>query len=359
MKIRDIFYLFAAISVLATGCSDDEGEGTAPEKGDRIAFRSDVLAAALDTDFETFRTENEIYATKNQPDDGAFVMGGYLKTDVDSILFRITVERNSYGKVGSISGAPENQQQMQTLWEYYMTNSETLGLGKFLGTKYRGATEGGVLQTIEESLQYVATNGTENLLMSGVFSVVPGKAYAVPTIENDAFRVQLMENYLTLDYAVATQWIGADYQQFAETYYILGNKMSLWGTNYIYFDYALDLAGNAFNVDVNGDAESAVITSVRASLDYGKYDAATQLAIWKSYAGGDAVLNLGTFKEAYRQSSFGGTPEMFDDAAAAIAYVEEHGRPGGFDPDVIVVYEQGGHTVTITLKSLYTYVDIQ
>ena len=55
----------------------------------------------------------------------------------------------------------------------------------------------------------------------------------------------------------------------------------------------------------------------------------------------------------------GGTPEMFADAAAAVAYVEEHGRPGGFDPDIIVVYEQGEHTVTITLKSLYTYVDIQ
>ena len=50
---------------------------------------------------------------------------------------------------------------------------------------------------------------------------------------------------------------------------------------------------------------------------------------------------------------------MFADAAAAVAYVEEHGRPGGFDPDIIVVYEQGEHTVTITLKSLYTYVDIQ
>ena len=359
MNIKNIFYLCAAALVLATGCSDDEGVGPAPDQGDRIAFESAVLAAALDTDFEAFRTENEIYAVKDQPTDGTFVLGGYLKTDADSILFRITVDKNRYGKVGSIVGAPESQQQMQPLWEYYMNNAEALGLGKFLGTKYRGATEGGVLQTIEESLQYVATNGTENLLMCGVFGVVPGKAYAVPTIENYAFRVQLIENYLTLDYAVSTQWIGADYQQFAETYYILGNKMSLWGVNYIYFDYALDLAGNAFNVDVNGDAESTVITSVRASLDYEKYDAATQLAIWKAYAEGDAALNLGTFKEAYRKSSFGGTPEMFADAAAAVAYVEEHGRPGGFDPDIIVVYEQGEHTVTITLKSLYTYVDIQ
>lgn len=360
MKTRNIFYLLVAALTLAAGCSEDKGvEGPKQDPGDRIAFDSPALADALDTDFDAFRLENEKYAAKDQPVTGAFVMNGYLKTDADSIFFRITVDKDIYDTVGSISAVPENQSLAPALWQYYLNNAEQLGLGSFLGTKYRGQTEGGVLQTIDESLQYVATNGGNELLMCSVFGVVPGKAYAVPTFENDTFRVQLIENYLTLDYSLAVQWIGADYQQFADDNYIIGNKMSLWGTNYIYFDYALDRAGNAFSVDVNGDAESTIIASVKASLDYEKYDAATQLSIWKSYAQGDATLGLGTFKEAYRKSSFGGSAEMFADAAAAVAYVEEHGRPGAFDPDVVVVFENGDRTVTITLKSLYTYVEIQ
>lgn len=369
MKFKTSLFIILLAAMITAACSDDDDNSmtpalpVAPEVQPPVQ-RIDVdcveLANDLATDFSTFCADNAAYASTTQPSDGSFAMTGMMTVADDTQLpVTLTATKDSYGKLQSITITPEDSEESLSLWKYCLENAQTLQLGNFLGTKYRGATEGGVLQTVEETLQYVTDHGTDNLLMCPVFGIVSGKAYAVPTLDNGSCSIRLMENYLTLDYTVAASWIGTDYQAFANEHYILGNKMSLWGSNYVYFDYALDMAGNAFSVDVNGDSESAVITSVKASLDYEKYDAATQLDVWKSYAEGDPVLSLGTFKEAYRKSAFGGSADLFDDAAAAVAYVSEHGRPGAFDPDVVVVYENGAHTVTITLKSLYTYVEVK
>ena len=191
----------------------------------------------------------------------------------------------------------------------------------------------------------------DKLLICAVFGVVPGKAYAVPTFEGGRFKVQLVNNFLRLDYSALYDLIGGDYQAFAAENYIIGSKMSMWGTYYFYCDYCLDFAGYAFTCDVNTDEAQAVIKSIALTID-SKYSTEEQLEIWKLYAAGDTSLKIGDFKEAYT-SSFGTKGETFASAQEVLDYVETNGRPaGGFDPDIVVVYGSDKASLTITLKSL-------
>lgn len=74
---------------------------------------------------------------------------------------------------------------------------------------------------------------------------------------------------------------------------------------------------------------------------------------------GDANFALGTFKEAYKSDGFGGKGASFESQDALIAYVEQHGRPGAFDGNYVVEFEQDGIITTLTLKSLYTQLVIK
>jgi len=374
MKKKAFFCAAVLLSYLFVGCSDSNdglGDADTPVEPEpevpveptilRTAFDCKTFAEALDTDFDEFKV---VYGEFILPEDRAeqtngLSLGGYLKTPTDSILLRITVAENADGKIETIAAAAEDESVDRSLWEYYLNNYETLGLGSFLGVKYTGKTEGGVFQTIQEALQYVANNGTEGLRMCTLFGVIPGKAYAVPTIAENGVEVELMKNYLPIDYSVLRAQLGESYDGFADRYYVIGNKMSLWGDNYIYIDYALDDAGNAFSAEICTDAELQSITRINLDLAYERYDAETQLNIWKQYVKGDANFALGTFKEAYKSDGFGGKGASFESQDALIAYVEQHGRPGAFDGNYVVEFEQDGIITTLTLKSLYTQLVIK
>lgn len=358
--------LFVCVS--CTDNSDNGGNGTIPEEFERIAFDCQSMAQSLGTDFETFATQNAAYEIPGKSTADKFVMGGYV--DLGSLVeagrseksvmymptLNIEVNKDVYGNVGSICAVPDDSNVDKSLWEYYLVNYEALNMGTWLGAKYNvtagdGTSEGGVYQTVDEALNVVDVYDVDKLLICAVFGVVPGKAYAVPTFEGSRFKVQLVNNFLRLDYSAFYDLIGGDYQAFAAENYIIGSKMSMWGTYYFYCDYCLDFAGYAFTCDVNTDEAQAVIKSIALTID-SKYSTEEQLEIWKLYAAGDASLKIGDFKEAYT-SSFGTKGETFASAQEVLDYVETNGRPaGGFDPDIVVVYGSEKASLTITLKSL-------
>ena len=361
--------LFACVS--CTDNTDNGGDGTGPvsEDFERVAFDCLTMAQSLGTDFETFATQNASYEIPGKSTADKFVMGGYVdwygsivetsrsaNSVMEMLTLTIEVDKDVYGNVGSICAVPDNSNVDKSLWEYYLVNYEKLNMGTWLGAKYNvtvddGSSEGGVYQTVDETLNVVDVYDVDNLLVCAVFGVISGKAYAVPTFEGGRFKVQLVNNFLRLDYSALYELVGGDYQAFAAENYIIGSKMSLWGTYYFYCDYALDFAGYAFNCDVNTDEAQTEIKSFALTLD-SKYSTDEQLEIWKLYAAGDASLKLGDFKEAYT-SSFGTKGETFASAQEVLDYVETNGRPaGGFDPDIVVVYGTDKASLTITLKSL-------
>ena len=370
MKRKNFLYAVALLPFLCTGCSDSGNDDTTPSEGSadpeifRTKFVCQPFAEAIDTDFGAFSTAYAEYIlpegrAEQAAESSDLVLGGYFKTPTDSILLRIAVAPNAAGKVESITATAEDAAFDRPLWEYCLSNYESLGLGSFLGSKYTAATEGGVLQTIDEALQYVAANGMDDLHMCTLFSAVAGKVYAVPTIYGGGVQIQLVKNYLELDYPALRALLGTGYDDFAEQHYILGNKMSLWGDNYIYIDYALDSAANIFSAEICTDAELQSITSINLDLPYAKYDTAAQIEIWKSYVKGDANFGLGTFKEAYKSDGFGGKGASFESRDALIAQVEQNGRPGAFDGNYVVEFEDNGIVTTLTLKSLYTQIVIK
>ena len=206
-----------------------------------------------------------------------------------------------------------------------------------------------------EALDLVDKNDVGTLSIYAIFGVVPGKAYAVPGFEDGRFKFQIMNNFLRLDYSVMYDLIGSDYNAFAEENQIIGFKMSMWGLNYFYIDYALDLMDNAFSCDFNTDEAMSSITSI---VIYGPEDTDEQLEIWKDYASNAEALQIGEFKEAYT-SSFGMKDDTFETADEVFEYVNSNGRPAsGFDPDVVMVFGNESASLTVTLKSLSLQMEI-
>lgn len=340
----------AAAAALCIGCTKENKEVA------RTEFDYSAFAATLGTDFSNCaQTYNEFVSSSEE---GTLVLNGFFKTDeTTSVPVKITLTEDKYGKVGEVYAEPEDNAVALDLWTWFIDNSESLGA--FFGAKYKTATDAGLFQTVDETRSYVEKNGISGLTMYTFFNFVKGSTYLLPVLEKNSFKLLLTPSFFTLDYDEVAGWPGSSYQTLADKYYILSNKLSAWGSNYIYFDYAKDLKGNVFNIDANGDANSEKVTSVKATLDIDVVtDKDAQLAAWKSYALGDEALSLGTFKSAYK-SSWGSNAGSFESAEEAVKYVETNGRPGGFDPDIVVVYDKGNTTVTITLKSLYLYVEVK
>lgn len=215
MKTKNLFCAAVLLAYLFVGCSDGsddnigapvvpEPETPAEPEIFRTAFECKTFAEALDTDFDEFKTAyGKFVLPENRTEQaaGRLSLGGYLKTPTGQRAASDNRLGKCRRKVEAIEAAAEDASLGRSLWEYFLTDSETLGLGSFLGTKYKGKTEGGVFQTIEETLQYVAANGMDDLRMCTLFGVVPGKAYAVPTIDRNGVKVELMKNYLPIDHS--------------------------------------------------------------------------------------------------------------------------------------------------------------
>lgn len=321
---------------------------------DRTTFDAPALAQKLGSGFEAFCSEFAGYKADGQSEEDLFAMYAEVNVEGNAIPVIVKVEEDVYGNVGSLTATPENSEDDKTLWNYYLNNYESLGLGQWLGAKYStyledGTSEGGVYQTVEEALNLVSGSDVDKILINAIFGVIPGKAYAVPSFENGRFIFQIVNNFFRLDYSAMYSLIGSDYNAFAEENRLIGFKMSMFGEYYFYIDYALDMNGNAFTCDFNADAE---VSKIRDINIYGPENTDEQLRIWKEYAAGTESLNLGEFKEAYT-SSFGSKITTFSSAQEALDYVNSNGRPtGGFDPDVVLVFGNESTSLTITLKSL-------
>lgn len=322
----------------------------------RMEFEYDKYADMIDSDIKEFAKIHEAYTNSYYPEQGFFAMNAYYEIEGQEIPLSLVASADKSGKIQMIYAQAEDASYDKKLWDHFISKSEDLG--PFFGTKYTAKENSGLFQSVDETISYVEEKGVNDLLICAIFNMVPGKAYFVPMYEHNRFMALISRSYLSLDYNDARKWIGADYQAFALKYYLQGNKLSAWGSNYIYFDYVKDMAGNVFHLDVNTDQESKVITSLKASLDYEYYtDDSKEIDVWKAYARGDKELGLGEFKSACTMS-WGSVGMSFERQEDVIKYVEENGRPGGFDPDVVLTYEKDGMTTTITLKSLYMYVEI-
>ena len=298
----------------------------------------------------------------NNPQEGPthrFYMGGYLKTGSDSLLLTILVEKDPYDNIGQIQAVPEDPAKELGLWEYCLTDAETLNLGNFLGTKYRSPSSSGVFQTIDEALNHIAQHGTTGTLTCTLFGVVPNAAYAVVWLDEGAASVCLTNSYLTLDYPLMRGWLGSDHAQFANDHYALGNKINAFGDLYVYFYYAKDSAGNTFTVDVHADKNGANISEIDAYVSTDRNDADQQLAIWKDYAQHYDRFGLGTFKEAYTTDSWGDKKDTFADMAAVIAHIGANGRPGAFDGGIIAVFEADGIATNLVMNQQFIYLLIK
>lgn len=352
----------AAVSslLLCASCSKSQD---GKEAFERIDVDCKALSGSLGSEFAEFASKNTSYIISEFTTESSVTLGGKFSLNDEELQLHVTATEDVYGNVGSISIVPEDEKLDKDLFAYFLNNYESLDLGQWLGAKYNvtaedGSSTGGVYQTVDETLKLVESSADlDNLLVHAVFGVAPGKAYAVPSIKDGRFCVLIMDNFLRLDYSRLYELIGSDYNTFAADNYIIGSKMSLFGTNYFYCDYALDFAGYAFNCDVNADADAKLITGITLNFASTKTD--EQLSMWKAYAAGTEALRLGTFKEAYT-SSFGSKGKTFDSPEAVLEYVETKGRPAsGFDPDIVVVYGNDKASLTITLKSLSVTMSIK
>lgn len=326
---------------------------------ERLDINCSELASCIGTDFDAFVKANEKYQDEIDAEEGTVSFNAVLKISESTYDMELTVNSDKHGMIISFDASLEDETKSRELWDYFMGHTDDLKLGAFFGTKFNGKIGGGLKQTIEETISLVAEKGTDDSVVCPIFNFAPERVYLVPGLYDEEFVLSILRSWYDLDYADASAMIGADCNTFASQNYILGNKLSAWGTNYIYFDYVKDPAGNIFHMDVNADTDFKNITGMKATLNYEYYnDKDKELAIWKSYASGDAALGLGTFSKAYT-ASFGAAQGEFKSQQDAIDYVEKNGRPGGFDPDIVVCYENGGHTITVTLKSLYMYVEVK
>ena len=338
--------LLDVLDAAQIGYTEDSYKQMIASQLEQQALRDKVAPVEEPTDDEVIAYANENLSTYNDARRSSHIL--------------IKVAEDAYGNVGSIVAIPDNSDDDKTLYSYYLNNYETLGLGEWLGAKYNvyaedGTSEGGVFQTVAETLDLVNENDVNTLSVYAIFGIVPGRAYAVPGFEDGRFKFQIMNNFLRLDYSVIYDIIGSDYNAFAEANHIIGFKMSMWGQNYFYIDYALDLMDNAFSCDFNTDSEMSSVTSI---VLYGPENTDEQLEIWKDYASSAETLQIGEFKEAYT-SSFGMQVDTFESAADALEYVNTNGRPaGGFDPDVVMVFGNESVSLTITLKSLELKMEI-
>ncbi len=327
----------------------------------KTAFDAPALAQKLGTGFETFRTDYSAYEIASLSADGIFVMGAYAEISGEQYPLTVEVTEDAYGNVGSIVATPDNSDDDMTLFTHYLNNYETLNLGEWLGAKYNvfaedGSSEGGICYTIDETLGIVNSNDVDNLSVHALFGVISGKAYAVPSFEDGRFKFQLVNNFLRLDYPMLYTLLGSDYSAFAKEHYIIGNNLEAWGEYYFNIDYTLDMMDNAFSCDFYTDAERTTINSISLSA-YDSYTTDEQMDIWEYYVTNPDALNLGQFKEAYTLS-FGSVVSSFSSVQEVLDYVEANGRPGGFDPDLVVVFGDENTSLEIILKSIYLYIEI-
>ena len=361
LGMKRLFFtiVLAVANLFVVGCDDKNGDSAPTIK--RHEFDAPVFAINLGEDFEEYRAANADYIIESKSTADKFVMGGYVDTDTNQYLLQITVTKNRYSTVESIVATPENKKSSEKLMRYYLGNFDAEGLGQWQGANWKtiaagGAVSAGVYQTVEQALMQLGTS-LSGLTIDAIFSIISGRSYAVATIENEVFKLSLINSFYRLDYDVLVGLLDSNWSKLQADNRFTSYKLGFGTLNYVWFYYALDLHDNVFNMSAYADDQKLVVKTIRLTIPE-DVSSDEQVAAWKEYAAGDATLSLGEFRKAYLADSTGAEVEPLASQAAAIAYVESNGRPSAFDNEVVLEYAKGDATLLITLDAKYVIIDI-
>lgn len=359
MKMRIISGILALCAGFAVVSCEKKAGGETPDGGgtptvERVNVLFQDLAEKIGSGYDAFSSDYGKYAVEG--DDGSFY--AYVKTQTDSIPCLIEVMAEEAGMISEIEVTLDGSYDEKGIWEKLLTGAESFGFGQYLGTKFKSPSLSGVQQTVDDAIAFVTENGTQDVYSYSMFGIIPLTCYAVVGLENGAVSVSIINSYYKIDYARLRALLGTDYNTFAEANYILGFKMSLWGDNYFYFDYAKDISGNAFYVDVHADQEVSSILQVDCYVSPDYNDADAQLEIWKDYVAEYESYGLGTFVEAYSTDGFGDKVATFEDPGKVVEHVEQNGRPGAFDGGLIIIFDSDGVRSSLVMNKDSVYVMI-
>lgn len=356
--MKRLFISFVlAVAALFVGCDNNKEAG---ESFLRHDFDAATFALELGEDFEEYRQINADYIIESKSTENRFVMGGYVEIDGVKSMLRIAVKKSRYGKVESIVATPEDSSHSKTLMLYYLNNSDAENLGNWQGANWKkisgGMQTGGVYQFVDNALQQIAA-GLENLTIDALYAIVSGRAYASVTIENAAFKLSLVESFYRIDFDVLTEVLGSSWSKLQSDNRYTSYKMNFGTLNYIWFDYALDVMDNVFNVSAYTDEQKLFTQTIRLTMPE---DIASdvQVEAWKHYVQGDEVLALGEFRKAYLAESNGTEVSPLASQQAVLEYVETNGRPDAFAYHVVVEYLKGDMNIVITLDPKYVTIDL-
>ena len=358
--MRRVFFItLLAVGVLfTTACNNDKGNDG--NKTLRHKFDAPSFAINLGEDFEAYRAANADYIIESKSTDDKFTMGGWIETDIDRYQVYITVTKNRYGEVEDIVATLENKKHAEALMRYYLNNFDAEGLGQWQGANWKtigagGAVTAGVHQTPEQALMQLGM-GLKGLTIDAIFSVISGRSYAVATVEGESFKLSLINSFYRLDYDILVGLLGSNWANLQSDNRFISHKLGFGTLNYVWFYYALDLHDNVFNMSAYADEQKLLIKTIRLTMP--EDTVAEHLSAWKEYAAGDATLSLGEFRKAYLADSSGAEVSPLASQAAAIEYVNTHGRPTAFDNDVVLEYEKSGVKILITLDAQFVIIDI-
>lgn len=358
MKRLFLISLLSMVAIITTGCDNKK----APEKKQaRIEFDAPAFAINLGEDFEEYRLANADYIIESKSTDNKFVMGGYIETVTEKYLLQISVTKNRYGTVENIVATPETKTQSEAMMRYYLNNFDAEGLGIWQGANWKtisssGSLSAGVHQTIEQAISQLGI-GLSGLTIDAIFSIVSGRSYAVVTVENEGFKLSLVNSFYRLDFDVLVNLLGSNWSKLQADNRFISHKLGFGTLNYVWFYYALDLHDNVFNMSAYADEQKIQIKTIRLTMPE-DISSEEQVAAWKEYAAGDATLSLGEFQKAYLADSSGAEVESLASQAAAIEYVNTKGRPTAFDNDVVIEYLKKGTKILITLDAQFVIIDI-
>ena len=358
MKKLFFITMLSVVALIFAGCNDNKGGSE--KKVLRHEFDAPAFAINLGEDFEEYRTANADYIIESKSTADKFVMGGYLDTSKDKILLNITVKKSRYGTVEDIVATPENKKNSEKLMRYYLDSFDAEGLGQWQGANWKtigagGSVSAGVHQTVEQAVTQLGM-GLSGLTIDAIFSIVSGRTYAVVTIENEAFKLSLVDSFYRLDFDILPSLLGSNWAQLQADNRFIAHKLGFGTLNYVWFYYALDLHDNVFNMSAYADDQKLLIKTIRLTMPEDTIN--EHVASWREYAAGDSTLSLGEFRKAYLADSSGAEVESLASQAAAIEYVETHGRPTAFDNDVVLEYDKNGKTILITLDAQFVTIDI-
>ncbi len=360
-------------ATLAAACSDkddpttpappDQGQDPDPDPDDPDEPDEPQPAPVMTVSFsEAARTiggvkaadylaANEEYLVEGSNDGNVFALRAQDMNEVPMIMRVIAdgkgiIEEFAFNLPDTVEAMP--------VWQNYLTEADSYGLGGFMGTKFRRATPeglvGGVLQSPEETVAKSEEFGTEGVEFYPLFSINE-LTYAVPELLDGTFEFRLMKKYYPVEYGVLGELIGTDLDELLQRYYVIGNKMQLgtaltWG----YFPMARDVKGQLFTMNADTDSSQKTIKelSVYVPEDMPSEDA---VAVWKDYITNSSDYSLGEFRTVYSTDVFGGKDQEFQSVAEAVAFVEQNGRQKG----VIAIYAVSGWYNKLIINKDYVY----